>query len=134
MKTKILLLNPPSTLKEEYKRFKELGNIQQPLGLAYLGAVLEQSGREVKIIDPKPLNFTINDVLNLIKKFKPDIIGISSSTTNFLRAIDLCQKIKKILNVPIIIGGPHITAVPGEILKYNWLAEFWQSYSVQYSK
>lgn len=119
MKTKILLLNPPSTLEEEYKKFRELGNIQQPLGLAYLAAVLEQSGREVKIIDPNPLNFTIDDIINSVKKFRPDIIGISSSTPNFLRAIDLCKKIKETWNISIIIGGPHITAVPEEILKYK---------------
>ena len=119
MKTKILLLSPPSTPEEEYKKFRDLGNIQQPLGLAYLAAVLEQSGREVKIIDPNPLKLSGEDIINSIKKFRPDIIGISSSTPNFLKAIDLCKKIKKTLNVPIIIGGTHITSVPEEILKYK---------------
>lgn len=45
-------------------------------------------------------------------KYKPDIMGISSVTQFYGLAIDIAQKIKKELGIPIVIGGNHITICP----------------------
>lgn len=79
-----------------------------PLGLLYIASYLA-----------KYLSFTdfileVDNIENLIEK-KPDIIGISSLSVYFDRAIRDGEKIKNNLNIPVIIGGPHITILP-EIL------------------
>ena len=116
---KILLIYPPSSLEEEFSELEEVGNYQQPLGLAYLAAVLEKKGHQVNIIDAPPLCFSVNRVLEEIKKINPDIIGISAMTPTFYKAKELAEKIKQISKTPIIIGGPHITAIPREAIQNN---------------
>jgi radical SAM superfamily enzyme YgiQ (UPF0313 family) len=76
-----------------------------PLGLLYIASYLE-----------KYLSFTdfileVDNIENLIDK-KPDIIGISSLSVYFDRAVRDAEKIKNNLNIPVIAGGPHITILP----------------------
>ncbi|MCI0493456.1 B12-binding domain-containing radical SAM protein [candidate division KSB1 bacterium] len=57
-----------------------------------------------------------------IKSFQPDIIGISA---NFTPHFDLAAATAKIcksvfLNVPVVAGGHHATAVPGSVLKIEF--------------
>ncbi|MFC1804595.1 B12-binding domain-containing radical SAM protein [Candidatus Omnitrophota bacterium] len=77
------------------------------LGLAYLASYLRtnSSFNEIHIIE--------GDGLNKIKKLKPDLIAISSVTQRFKEATALAGLIKKkYKNIPIIIGGHHISALP----------------------
>ena len=80
---------------------------QPPLGVAYICSYIKKySDIEVAIVDKE------KDTLEAIKKQKPDIIGISSVTKEFARAIKLAKEIKNELNIPIILGGNHITIMP----------------------
>ncbi|PIR16501.1 MAG: hypothetical protein COX62_04185 [Deltaproteobacteria bacterium CG_4_10_14_0_2_um_filter_43_8] len=54
----------------------------------------------------------IVDSLGSIFRLRPDIVGISSVTENYGRAINMAKEIKMELNVPIVIGGTHISALP----------------------
>ena len=77
-----------------------------PLGLVYLSTIIKQKypSEELRIIDA---NF--EDVEEELKNYSPDIIGITAMTTDYGRAIKLAKKIK---NIPILIGGVHITTLP----------------------
>lgn len=119
MATKILFIYPPSTLAEEFSELEEVGNLQQPLGVAYLAAVLEKEGYIVKIIDSPPLSYNISDIIKQTLEFKPDIIGISAVTPTFYKAKEVAEKLKEVISVPILIGGPHPTALPDETLSYE---------------
>ncbi|HPZ08428.1 MAG TPA: radical SAM protein [Candidatus Eremiobacteraeota bacterium] len=79
-----------------------------PLGLLYIASYLE------KYLGFKDIILERENISNLIEK-KPDIIGISSLSVYFHKAIEAAQKIKDNLNIPVLIGGPHITILP-EIL------------------
>jgi radical SAM superfamily enzyme YgiQ (UPF0313 family) len=83
-----------------------------PLGLLYIGAVLEKHGFDVKIYDT--MNFS-ND-FNDIKIFKPNVIGFTIMTTNFQIVREAIMLIKEI-NAFMILGGIHATALPEESLK-----------------
>lgn len=49
----------------------------------------------------------------LLGKFKPDIIGLSSTTENYNLALRDIRSIQREWpEVPILIGGPHISALP----------------------
>jgi len=79
-----------------------------PLGLGYLVSYLRKylNFNDVKIIDKE------KDVIESIIKENPEIIGISASTHFFNDALDIGKKLKDKLNVPILIGGSHITLLP----------------------
>jgi len=119
MANKILLIFPPYSLKEEFSNLSEVGNMQQPLGVGYLGVVLEKAGFEVKIIDAPPLGWGIKEIVAETKKFQPDFIGLSVSTVDFNKTVKLAWALKKSRSVPVIIGGPHVTAVPEEVMDFS---------------
>jgi len=117
--TRVLLIFPPYSLKEEFGDLSEVGNMQPPLGIGYLGAVLEKAGFEVIILDAPPLGWAIERIVCEAKKFLPDCIGISVSTVDFNKVVRLAGALKKSLNSPIIIGGPHVTALPDEAMEFS---------------
>src|SRR5690606_7830444 len=43
---------------------------------------------------------------------KPDLIGISSYTEEFNRALEVINLIKAKTDIPVILGGHHLTALP----------------------
>jgi len=68
---------------------------------------------EVKVIDN-----TFDNVMFEIEKFNPDIIGLSTFTSYYQDVIDFTKKIKlKYPNIKVIIGGPHMTTLPGSFDK-----------------
>jgi radical SAM superfamily enzyme YgiQ (UPF0313 family) len=109
---KILLINPP------LPNFNE--NPYPPLGLAYMGAVLENEGYEVKIVDMPPLGLEINSVRNYILKFSPDLVGITCVAANYRYCIDIARTVKQINPFcKIIVGGPHVTFIAEKVLYDN---------------
>lgn len=128
---KILLIRPPFAVEKFY--FPKF--VHESLALEYLESYLSKR-HQVEIIDAVAEGFNKyrqlpaypdllfqglnqSQILKKIKKFKPDVIGISwlFSTQNI--AVDLTLKtIKKYnQNIPILVGGPHPSANKEEILK-----------------
>jgi len=113
---KILLINPPLTSAELYKRgAKGTASIIPPLGLAYLAAVLETKEHKVKIIDGVATDISIEKIVSGVKDF--DFVGITVLSTFFKRCIELVEQIKRVTNIPIIAGGAHATAMPLSLLE-----------------
>lgn len=118
---KIALINPFITSRERYGRdFGDIGGHQAPLGLCYLAAFLESCGFEIDLIDAEAEKLENKKVIKKIGYFKPDAIGITSTTVAFDRARNLATEIK-LLNpkIPIVIGGTHLTANPQETLSFK---------------
>ena len=80
-------------------------------GIAYLKSYAEKHLEEKADIR---LLLTTDEILS----FDPDLVGISSITTNFLDAIDIASRIREKSDALIVLGGYHITALPEE-LKYD---------------
>jgi len=78
------------------------------LGLGYIAAYLREhiAGLKIKIIS--------FDIENHIKRFQPELIGITSVSQNFGHAIKIAKICKK-HNLPVIVGGQHISALPGTL-------------------
>jgi len=114
---KILLIHPNINQKIIYGQIREVGNIQQPLGIAYIAAVLEKEGYEVKIIDALVKDYEENFIIEKAKTFNPDLIGITSTTAGINSAVSLANLLKKTIKCPIIIGGAHVTAVPSKVME-----------------
>lgn len=119
MKPKTLLIShqdPPGV-----DLFSDGGRCE-PLPLTYLAAYLRKYHFPVEILDANLLGYSNRMVAKQVEKRNPTIVGLSATTANFLAAVDLAKKIKKLKNPPLtIIGGPHITAVPHEVQKHPCL-------------
>lgn len=106
----ILLIFPPYPSK--YKN--------APLGLAYLASIAEKKGFSTRIIDMDPLKLSFDDLTKIIKKEKPEILGISFMTNQFSNALKIAQISKSIYSdVPVVVGGNHVSALPREIISYD---------------
>jgi magnesium-protoporphyrin IX monomethyl ester (oxidative) cyclase len=86
-----------------------------PLGLAYIASYLREYGNfgNTIIIDKE-------DPIERIKKEKPDLVGISSLTHEFPKANSLAKEIKTEFNIPVIIGGQHISLMPTHFIQSNF--------------
>jgi radical SAM superfamily enzyme YgiQ (UPF0313 family) len=120
MSLKICLIDPPVTtgdLVGKSKSMKSVVNIIPSLGLAYLAAVLEKNGYEVKIIDCS-LGISHKNLIELLIKENPRLIGITGTTVAFCSMRRVAEDAKRVLNnVITVVGGAHVTAMPEETMK-----------------
>ncbi len=92
-----------------------------PLGLAYIAAILEENGHDVKILDRMAIKYhngeiSLKEIDELTKKeiyeFQPSLIGIGAMTIQIYDAYHVVKLIRRFLkgNYIIGIGGVHPTA------------------------
>jgi anaerobic magnesium-protoporphyrin IX monomethyl ester cyclase len=101
---RILLVNPKSKLPIDTRT-------SPPLGLAYLAAVAEQRGDQVRVHDGDIEDKTLASVLH---ELAPDLVGITANTTQITAAWRDAELVKSVKNVPVVLGGPHPTTLPEE--------------------
>lgn len=127
---RILLFYPPITVHGDDTTTPGMA---PPLGLANLGAYLEQRGYDVKIIDALAEGFNerkrgVNylrvglsekTIVEKINYYKPDIVGISTMFTAFASdAHDIAALVKKLLPKTLVVfGGAHASAMSENVLK-----------------
>jgi len=81
-----------------------------PLGLAFIAAVLEKAGLEVKVRDYVVSPYSQAALAAEIKTFKPAIIGLTAVTMTFDNAIAVVQDAKTAdPDIITVMGGPHVT-------------------------
>jgi tRNA A37 methylthiotransferase MiaB len=134
----ILLVDPP------FYRFFNYFNRYFPLGLSYLSSTLRKAGHRVTIYDAdcnkdskgmdytrlpekyrtylkelkNPENPIIKEISGTLAKYQPDIVGITVMTPKAASAFTVASLAKKYnKNCTVILGGPHATLRPDEILK-----------------
>ncbi len=114
---KVVLINPPLTMEERYGDLAKAGSKLPPVGLCNLAAVARNAGVEVSIIDAPALGLDTKATYEMMMEFEPDLIGITAVTISINNAAKLAKYIKsKNTRSPVILGGPHVTAVPKETL------------------
>lgn len=84
------------------------------INLEYIAAYIENDVDEIMIVNQE---FDDSDITHHIKKFKPDLLGVTVSATDHQSGFALCQTAKK-LGITTAVGGYHPTAIPDEMLKY----------------
>lgn len=88
------------------------------IGIAVLSAIIKEAGYESFLFDGTFINpeDVVDEFLNTVTNFKPDMIGYSVTSTDFKLATRLQEKIQH-LDIPAVAGGPHPTLAPEECLK-----------------
>ncbi|MFA5101242.1 MAG: radical SAM protein [Candidatus Omnitrophota bacterium] len=126
---KVLLFIPPAST---FKNRIDI-NPLPPLGLGYLGAVLEENGIQVKIIDCLiegwgeradlrdgliRIGLSFDDIGKIIRSYGPDIVGVNNLFTkqreNAHHIYELAKKADR--NIITIAGGAHPSVMPGLVL------------------
>jgi len=97
--------NPARIFSKKYSIFP-------PLNLAYLAAVAEELGHEVRIHDGELNDTKPSDYIKMVSDFKPDLIGITAYTPSFSIAENIASIIKeKFPTIKIAVGGVHFSAI-----------------------
>lgn len=109
-KYKAILLNPPTAAVAT----------EPLLNIAYLAAVLRKEGHNIKIVDATAPFKQINasQIDEIVQSFKPDFVGVTLTIQHLTDTYEYLRKFRKTHNtVPLIVGGPHASALPDEIIR-----------------
>jgi len=98
---RVLLINPKFRLPIDTRTTPHLG-------LAYLGAVSERRGDEVRIYDG---DVEEQPIEQWVGEFRPHLVGITANTPQVTAAWRTADAIKRVADVPIVLGGPHVSIV-----------------------
>ena len=82
-----------------------------PLGLMYIGTVLKNAGHKVTLIDNTADKIPFDKLCSVILHERPDFIGITTLTQTFPHVLELCKQLKAWDDIPITLGGHHVSAV-----------------------
>ncbi len=116
---KIVLVNPNVDKNAIYGSVSELGNYVQPLGIGYLAAVLRENNFKVSVIDAQLNDFSTEQTVREIKKASPGLVGFTAATAMVLGAVKTVVALKKELEVPVVLGGAHVTSIPNDPIVHS---------------
>ncbi len=86
------------------------------IGVAYLCAFLKQNGANVAVFDDG-IEEDLSSLYGLIDTFKPELIGISIFSYCYGYAYAIIKAIREKTGIPLVAGGPHVTAIGKRILE-----------------
>ncbi len=123
---KVLLIDPPFP-----ERPWDINWLTQfpPKGLMYIASYLRKAGVDINVLDTKQLQYerpsllsrSINEIQQFvkyyIKDYKPQIVGITSTTISYIPATKIAKAVKEAdPNAIVVIGGVHVTFTAHETL------------------
>lgn len=105
---KILLINPPNNLNRVLGNAKVFIGAFEPMGLLYIAAILENNGHEVKVLDAFLENYDLKQIGDIIKEYRPEVVGITCLTSTGSLTYEIGKMIKKKYpSVKVVLGNIH---------------------------
>ena len=80
-----------------------------PYSLALLNACLKQAGYDSQVFDPNYTNMTEDEVSEFFRKAQPEVVGIGSISTEYI-------KVSRIMSAIIKRASPNSTVIQGGII------------------
>jgi radical SAM superfamily enzyme YgiQ (UPF0313 family) len=121
--TDVVLINPPHSFPDNdtVTRKRKGYTLYPPMGILYIASALESNGLKAQVIDAVANGQSIATILKAIASSNAPIVGISATTPQIRGSLQLATKIKEQFNskVRIGIGGPHVSADPTFIERFN---------------
>lgn len=121
MKRNILLINPP--LYFCGGRPYSLDSSVPPLGLLYLAAYINKYSGDFKasIMDVTAQGLSLKELADKTTEMKPFAVGISAMTPQLQGCVELGAFLKESCSLRpyIFLGGPHISADPGFLMRFT---------------
>lgn len=139
-----MLIFPPVTRPKDFSAKVVRISVFFPLGLAYIAAFLEKTGKyEIKILDAlcegdiaegvaldngEFLRYGLKDedIARRISEFSPDIVGVSCLFSAMQKdAVNICEITKKINpEILTVTGGAHAGAIEKDLLEEEEAIDF----------
>lgn len=113
---KLLLISPPFT---GFGGMDGQGGKQAPLNICYIAAEVRKNHPQVelRLLDGENLRVSHDDVEKEVRDFQPDIVGMTFPTPAYLTVKECAARVKKVgRQIQVVVGGPHPSAFPAEIL------------------
>ncbi|HEU0120080.1 MAG TPA: radical SAM protein [Bryobacteraceae bacterium] len=85
------------------------------LGPAFLAAYLRRHGHEALMVRA-PITMPDGDVVEMVRGTGAELLGVSMTTRQWLRARHLVGLIRQEIDVPVVAGGLHATFSPEAVL------------------
>lgn len=115
---KILFATPPLSMGKRYGTLAGAGSSAPTLGILQLAAVTRQQGFEPSLLDAAALDLDQATFLERLAEIAPDILALSATTLSITCAARIAGAAKQMApGLLVIIGGPHISAVPVETME-----------------
>jgi len=108
-KKKLLLIMPDAHMHTLKFGPISMSLREAPLTLTTLAAMVDESKFEIELVD--------ESIDSIPLDYKPDIVGISILTGTACRGYKIAKHFKA-QNIPVIMGGPHVTVLPDEVAEY----------------
>jgi radical SAM superfamily enzyme YgiQ (UPF0313 family) len=83
------------------------GRLFYPLGLGYLASYLREKIPSLEVVIFKNIDSLL--------AYSPDLAGVSAVSPDYNRAVKACDEIKRGCGAAVVLGGVHITGVPGSL-------------------
>lgn len=114
MNARVLLVNPPPHQRVDQYDRPDFTRV----GLASLAGELVARGiGPVEVVDAKFERLGFDDVLDRVRRFRPDVVGITAMTYEILPAARVAELIKRASPATVtVIGGTHVSVLPEETL------------------
>lgn len=114
----VLLLYPTWTgAYGLFGHFARRNSTWPPLNLALLAAIAERHGHNVTILDGESEQVSLDDMVQRAVAMKPDLIGFTATSPFFHLSKTVAEGIKRLApDIPIAVGGPHITIMKEQAL------------------
>lgn len=114
----MFVLTVVPTMDNAYHTMKDFTAIFVPVGLTSIAAVLERQGYAVSIVDADAENLTLEQTIERIVKENPSYVGSTCMTATMDITNKFYARLKeKLPHVKIIVGGPHVSALPKRTLE-----------------
>lgn len=124
----IAFINPPFLPK--YSRgsrspaVTKSGTVYYPIWLALAAGYAEKMGHRIILIDAPAETIGIDETIERLKAFKPDLAVIETSTGSISRDIDFTSELKrKFPEIFTCLVGNHVTALHSEVLSQYPIAD-----------
>lgn len=111
---KVLLIQPPNNEETMIRLYpegyaKKARSVFPPLGLLYLASYLK-TRHDVVVLDMILAEQTVEDLPEILKTVKPDIVGVAAIIGLWPSALKIFKKVKSIdPSIHTVAGGPNVT-------------------------
>lgn len=140
----VMFIAPPVTRPSDFSSKVSRVSVFFPLGIAYIAAYLEKSGKyKINILDAlvegetgdgRVINngseirygLTDNEIAEQIRKISPDLVGVSCLFAAIEKdAVNVCRIVKEIdPDITTIVGGAHAGAIAEKLIEQNQSIDF----------
>lgn len=95
------------------------GSTMPPLGILSIAAVLELEGIPVEVVPADVRGMGWKEIARAIRRFEPDLIGVTTTTENRFQSFDLIRLAKRTRPSALtILGGPHASMAAEDTLAH----------------